>query len=306
MKSTIRNVCNFDAHGLKSGREGGCELKNTVLFGAGQTGAMTARLLGAGYRALCFADNSPEKQGGTLAGLPVLPLREALELMPDCVCLCVLDDMRSGQMEAQLRALGYAGPVMRPDALLTFDARAATMRLLAEQMRMLGTCGDAAELGVYRGEFAALINAAFPDRMLHLFDTFKGFPARDVEVERRLGLSPAKEGDFSGTSEAAVLELMPHPELVKLYPGCFPESFGPCEGLRFAFVSIDADLYAPTSAALPLFWDRLSRGGALLIHDVNGTQYAGAGRAVYEFCSARGFLPMPVCDLHGSVVLRKG
>ena len=59
------------------------------------------------------------------------------------------------------------------------------------------------------------------------------------------------------------------------------------------------------AAALPLFWDRLSPGGALLIHDVNGTQYRGAGKAVSEFCAARGILPTPVCDLHGSVILRK-
>ena len=46
-------------------------------------------------------------------------------------------------------------------------------------------------------------------------------------------------------------------------------------------------------------------GGALLVHDVNGSQFAGAGRAVEEFCRARGLLPTPLCDLHGTVLLRK-
>ena len=73
----------------------------------------------------------------------------------------------------------------------------------------------------------------------------------------------------------------------------------------FAFVSIDADLYAPTAAALPLFWDRLSPGGAMLIHDANGGQFSGVGKAVGAFCDEKKLLPMPICDLHGSVLLRK-
>ena len=60
-----------------------------------------------------------------------------------------------------------------------------------------------------------------------------------------------------------------------------------------------------TAAALPLFWDRLSPGGVIMVHDACGTQFPGAGKAVGEFCAGRGLLPMPVCDLHGSVVLRK-
>ena len=35
-------------------------MKKTVLFGAGQAGAMAARLLGGDYAAVCFADNAPE------------------------------------------------------------------------------------------------------------------------------------------------------------------------------------------------------------------------------------------------------
>ena len=37
-------------------------MKKTVLFGAGQAGAMAARLLGGDHAAVCFADNAPEKR----------------------------------------------------------------------------------------------------------------------------------------------------------------------------------------------------------------------------------------------------
>lgn len=277
----------------------------TVLFGAGQVGAMVSRLLGAGYRAVCFADSSEEKWGGSLARLPVVSPRESLICDPDCICLCVIDEGRASQMEAELRQLGYEGPVMRPEQLDMFDARIATMRLLAEQIRGLKIPGDVAELGVYRGDFAIHINAAFPDRRLHLFDTFSGFDERDLELERREGFSCAQAGDFSETSVNTVWKRLPFPEQTDFHKGWFPDSFAACEGRFFAFASIDADLYAPTAAALPLFWERLNPGGALLVHDVNGAQYRGAGRAVSEFCAAHSILPTPVCDLHGSVILRK-
>ena len=280
-------------------------MKTVVLFGAGQVGAMISRLMGSAYRVLCFADNYEGKWGTTLAGIPVVSPRESLRKDPDCFCLCVLDGERAGQMEAQLRELGFKGEILRPDALKIFDARAATMRLLAEQIHEEKIPGDAAELGVFRGDFAALINAAFPDRTIHLFDTFEGFPARDVEIEQAQGLSRAKTGDFKETAENLVEKRLPHPERAVFHKGYFPDSFDGCTEMTFAFVSVDADLYAPTAAALPLFFDHLSPGGVLLIHDVNSTQFSGAGKAVWEFCTERGLLPLPVCDLHGSVVLRK-
>ena len=104
-------------------------MKTVVLFGAGQVGAMISRLMGSAYRVLCFADNYEGKWGTTLAGIPVVSPRESLRNDPDCICLCVLDAERAGLMEAQLRELGFKGEILRPDALKTFDARAATMRL---------------------------------------------------------------------------------------------------------------------------------------------------------------------------------
>ena len=280
-------------------------MKKIVLFGAGQFGAMISRLIGTGYAISCFADNYEGKWGTTLAGIPVVSPKESMLFDADCFCLCVMDEERAGQMEAQIRELGFNGPILRPDALRTFDARVATMRLLAEQIQEEKIPGDVAELGVFRGDFAVLINAAFPDRTIHLFDTFEGFPPKDVEIEQEQGFSGAKAGDFAETAKDIVAKRLPCPEQAVFHKGYFPATFRSCMEKTFAFVSVDADLYAPTAAALPLFWDRLSTGGAMLIHDVNSTQYTGAGKAVREFCTEKGLLPMPVCDLHGSVVLRK-
>ena len=52
--------------------------------------------------------------------------------------------------------------------------------------RALKLDGSVAECGVYKGEFASVINRCFYDRKLYLFDIFEGFDLRDVETERGL------------------------------------------------------------------------------------------------------------------------
>lgn len=280
-------------------------MKKTVIFGSGQIGSMLGRLAGTDYQVICFADNNPKRQGSYVQEIPVLSVEKSLAETPDCVILGVLDEERSCQMETQLLRLGFTGEILRPDSLKTFDMRIGVLRLLAEQIRERNVPGDVAEVGVYRGDFAAMINGAFRSRTLHLFDTFTGFPAQDVQIEQENGLSRAKTGDFSETDQEMVMGKMIYPERLVLHKGYFPETFSPCENTAFAFVSLDVDLYAPTKAALTLFWPRMSPGGCIMVHDYNSTQFSGAGKAVREFCEQENVYPVPICDLHGSVVLIK-
>ena len=95
------------------------------------------------------------------------------------------------------------------------------------------------------------------------------------------------------------------PSHVIIHKGWFPDTFSDITDETFCFVSLDADLYAPTAAALPLFYERLSIGGVLLIHDVYSTQFSGCNKAVDEFCLKHHLFADPVCDLHGSAIIRK-
>ena len=257
--------------------KGRLKMKKAVLFGAGQVGAMVSNLIGSSYRVICFADNCEDKWGEKLFGIPVVSPAESISFKPDLVCLCVTGNERIAEMKDQLKKLGFDGEIISAET----------------------------ELGVFRGDFAALINGAFPGRRLHLFDTFEGFIEIDVEKERGLGFSKAKAGDFSNTSEESVREKLPYPEKAVFHRGWFPETFRGLEGLGFSFVSVDADLYAPTAAALPVFWERLSPGGAIMVHDYNSLQYKGVKKAVDDFCAEIKRLPFPVPDLHGSCVIRK-
>ena len=114
-----------------------------------------------------------------------------------------------------------------------------------------------------------------------------------MAIETSCNLSRARTGDFSSTDVDSVLRIMPDPARTVIHKGWFPDTFADITDADFCFVSLDADLYAPTAAAL------------LLIHDVYSTQFSGCKKAVDEFCQKNHLFADPVCDLHGSAILRK-
>ena len=181
------------------------------------------------------------------------------------------------------------------------DPRTATLELMSQEIYRYGIEGAAAELGVYRGDFARLINSFLPDRRLYLFDTFEGFDHKDAEIDRSNNFSGASF-DFSGTSVELVLSKMEHPENCIIRKGWFPDT---AEGVddRFCFVSIDADLYQPIRAGLEFFYPRLAHGGVIMIHDFNNEGYSGAREAVKDFCDKNSTGYVCLSDSCGSAVI---
>jgi FlaA1/EpsC-like NDP-sugar epimerase len=47
---------------------------NAVIFGASKGGALAFDFYSADYKVLAFIDNDPQKHGGTLKGIPVIPV----------------------------------------------------------------------------------------------------------------------------------------------------------------------------------------------------------------------------------------
>lgn len=99
--------------------------------------------------------------------------------------------------------------------------RRHAMRLAAQWIHARGVQGNTAELGVYQGEQAALLNGLFPDRMIRPFDTFEGFSGADVSTEAARGFSAASVGDFEDTSVERVIARMPHADKVLVHKGMF-------------------------------------------------------------------------------------
>jgi len=183
--------------------------------------------------------------------------------------------------------------------------RNGTVELLARDIYERHIPGAVAEVGVYQGNFAALLNHHFPDRRLYLFDTFEGFDGRDSIIDSDRGWSDLPQ-DFSGTSMEMVLNKLPHPDKALVRPGWFPSSAAEDASERFCLVSIDVDLYQPTFAALEWFYPRLSEGGHLLVHDYNNDDYKGVKHALRRFGAETGIGWSLLADRCGTAVVTKG
>jgi O-methyltransferase len=101
--------------------------------------------------------------------------------------------------------------------------RASSLELIANEIYDKKIGGSVAELGVYRGDFAKIINTAFPDRTLYLLDTFEGFDKKDIEVESKNNYSTGDQ-DFSKTDVELVLSKMKYKENCVVKKGYFPET----------------------------------------------------------------------------------
>lgn len=183
--------------------------------------------------------------------------------------------------------------------------RFSSLELVAREIHSRKIPGNVAELGVYRGDFASKINVAFPDRKLYLFDTFEGFAQKDIETEQKESYSEMSANDFSDTSVELVLKKMANAQNCIIRKGIFPET---AEGIddTFAFVSIDCDLYDPILSGLNFFWDRMSAGGYIFVHEYNQTEYLGTNAAVNEFLEKHPEAHFfPLTDQGGSIVFVK-
>lgn len=183
--------------------------------------------------------------------------------------------------------------------------REQTLALISEQIVRKAVGGVIAELGVYRGEFSRKINTVFPDRKLFLFDTFDGFSEKEVKADHTLLDAGAEMEKWHDTSVDIVLSQLPHVDKVIVKKGYFPETYDLENDIRFAFVSIDVDLYDPIYAGLSVFYPRLSVGGYIMIHDYNSGGYAGTHEAVDKYCCEKNISCVPIPDSCGTVVITK-
>jgi len=176
------------------------------------------------------------------------------------------------------------------------------LKLVCDQILTERITGDYAELGVYKGNTAALLAdlARRTGSRVYLFDTFSGFASDDlVEIDRNIKI------EFADTSLDAAKQLVGG-ENVKFVQGYFPATAEqiPVEA-RFALVHLDCDLYKPFSAALEFFYPRLVPGGFLIMHDYGSLFWDGVKKAVDDFFADKSERVIPIPDKSGTAVVRK-
>ncbi len=185
--------------------------------------------------------------------------------------------------------------------------RFRTFEVCAELINSENIPGDVAEFGVFTGDFAALINRAFPDRNLHLFDSFEGFAKEEIASEIEKGRVSKEWADpFANTTIDVVKSRMENLDKVTIYKGYFPQSIPEnIYNKTFAFVSLDVDLEESTYAGLEFFYPRIPEGGIIFIHDYQSL--GGIKKAInrYEAQIGHRLRKVPLADRSGTIVITK-
>ena len=181
--------------------------------------------------------------------------------------------------------------------------RLIAFMLNIEQVLKEGVPGDFAELGVWRGNTAAVLAhyATVGGRKTILFDTFSGFDARDLT-----GIDADQGMYFWDTSVTLAEDVIGCVGSVEYVKGYFPDTISDGHReRRYAVVSLDCDLYAPMKAGLEFFYSRMNKGALFLLHDYSGERWSGCIKAVDEFCAASGEQVVLIPDMAGSAIIRK-
>lgn len=279
-------------------------MNKAVIFGAGQSGKMIKTLIHGIWVVSAYADNNYSNLPESIDCIPVISPDKILEIKPDKIIISVLNKDAAIKIYNQLTQLGIdKTKILNINNLRElFDARLSVIRLLADEINRKEIKGSIAELGVYRGYIAKELNILFRDRKLYLFDTFEGFDDRDLFYENKLEKSRIKKNDFKDTNIEAVKDILPFKDKVVFCKGYFPETADKIED-KYAFVSLDTDLYLPTLNGLKYFYPRLSKGGCIIVHDYNSQQFPNVKKAVDDFYKTVDINVIPICDLHGSAVI---
>ena len=191
--------------------------------------------------------------------------------------------------------------------LYSDNVRISEFEFAVKEIRKRGLKGNCAELGVFRGEFAQFINAAFPDRKLYLFDTFESFDKNEAAREKNEGLISNDFIEyFKDTSIQRVLDRMVHKDSVVIQKGFFPDSLNGLEE-SFCFVSLDVDLEKSIYDGLDYFYPRLEKGGYIFVHDYANIGLPQVEKAVDNFEKNIGFplCKLALCDSGGTLVITK-
>lgn len=279
-------------------------MRTAVIYGATTTGKRVFNEVQTNYNVKYFVDGNLSLVGKKIEQREVKNINEIFHDPPDIVIMGIL----TGYEEAVDYLISRGFPEERIICRyvdLNSRARRECLEKIAVLFKDRNTAGAVAELGVYRGDFAKVINEVFPDRKFYLFDTFKGFDEKDMKYELKNNLLLNEVGKLTNTSAEFVLGRMGHPRNCIIKQGYFPET---TEGLeeKFAFVNIDVDLYKPILAGLEYFWPRMVENGFILVHDYFSFSYAGAKKAIDEFARKRNIGFVPIGDTLSIAFVKKG
>lgn len=254
--------------------------QKSIIFGTAGTGKKIYKKIRDKEDVIAFSDNDASKWGQYT--------EEKIKIIsPPDIITHEFDKLYIGSMvgldeiSSQLLSLGVpAIKIIKDLPFVQVQSRIFFLENIAKLVYARNMRGSVAEAGVYKGDYSKEINRVFPDRKLYLFDTFEGFPERDIEAEDKK--SDVSAEYLKQTSEDVVIKRMPHRENCIVKKGYFPETVGGIED-DFVYVSLDMDLYQPTLAGIEYFYPRMVDGGIIAIHDYFSDAYPNVRQSLKDY-----------------------
>ena len=168
--------------------------------------------------------------------------------------------------------------------------------------------GSIVEVGVFFGNglftWSKLLETFCPGnrgRKVYGFDNFSGYDEEVSEIDKR-GIEHIGEmvGDFKVSKELVnelvklnnLDNLIPGVKRIELYDGNLRKSLKDFKeeetGVRICLLVVDVNLFTPTKIALEELYDKMVRGGVILLRGYGVKPWEGESKAVDEFLEKKG------------------
>ncbi len=209
------------------------------------------------------------------------------------------------QFNRLLLIFPYLYPLLRYESQLSEDQFAVLEEILGKRIP-----GNVIECGVYRGGTTALMGLYLKGhripKKIYALDSFAGFKKDGIEEEVRKGLVVA-QGLTAFTSNSVEyvqrkIEKLGLRDMIEIVPGYFEETLRKIED-TFSLAFIDCDLEKSAEFCLTTLWERVVKGGYIVVDDYSNPGYPGAKIASDRFLKRVAFKGKQV--RHGLLVIEK-
>ena len=195
--------------------------------------------------------------------------------------------------------------ILRYESQLSEDQMAVLCEVLGKDIP-----GDVIECGVYRGGTTVLMALYLKNnriaKKIYALDSFTGFKEDGVNDEIQRGLVPDQgRTAFIFTSVDYVqrkLERLGLRDMIKIVPGYFEDTLDTIMD-SFCLALIDCDLEKSTEFCLTTLWEKVVKGGYIVVDDYTNPGYPGARMACDRFLSNVSYKQRQV--RHGLLVIQK-
>ncbi|MBO9701641.1 MAG: class I SAM-dependent methyltransferase [Sporocytophaga sp.] len=150
--------------------------------------------------------------------------------------------------------------------------------------------GDFVECGVNTGAYARAIvdylNFEELDKKFYLFDTYEGLVESMVSEEEKNAGIASYIGQYDNVYERVLKTFAPFKN-VEIIKGIVPHSLSKVETGTICYLSIDMNCAEPEIAAARFYWDKIVRGGVVILDDYGFPKHIEQKKAFDKFAKEK-------------------